>query len=83
VIETLDPNLFHVDHPPLKLLDAVKQSVEDKRFFLSEHLLNVGYTAVLKKKGDWWIGWIEEVSGRKLSGTIEREPRRNATHHTA
>jgi hypothetical protein len=21
------------------------------------------YTAVLKKKGDWWIGWIEEIPG--------------------
>jgi hypothetical protein len=21
------------------------------------------YTAVLKQKGDWWIGWIEEVPG--------------------
>ena len=21
------------------------------------------YTAILKKKGDWWIGWIEEVPG--------------------
>ena len=21
------------------------------------------YTAVTKKKGDWWIGWIEEVPG--------------------
>jgi len=21
------------------------------------------YTAVLKKDGDWWIGWIEEVRG--------------------
>ena len=21
------------------------------------------YTAVLKKSGDWWIGWIEEVPG--------------------
>ena len=21
------------------------------------------YTAVLKKDGDWWIGWIEEVPG--------------------
>jgi hypothetical protein len=28
--------------PPLKLLDAVKHSREDKRFFLSEQLLNVG-----------------------------------------
>jgi hypothetical protein len=31
-----------LDTPPLKLLDAVKHSVEDKRFFLSEQLLNVG-----------------------------------------
>jgi len=31
-----------LDIPPLKLLDAVKHSVEDKRFFLSEQLLNVG-----------------------------------------
>ena len=21
------------------------------------------YTAVIKKSGDWWIGWIEEVPG--------------------
>ena len=21
------------------------------------------YTAVIKKEGDWWIGWIEEVPG--------------------
>ncbi len=21
------------------------------------------YNAILKKDGDWWIGWIEEVSG--------------------
>ncbi len=21
------------------------------------------YTAVVKKDGDWWIGWIEEVPG--------------------
>ncbi len=21
------------------------------------------YTAILKKDGDWWIGWIEEVLG--------------------
>src|SRR4029434_4031739 len=29
-------------YPPLQLLDAVKQAAEGKRFFLSEHLLNVG-----------------------------------------
>lgn len=21
------------------------------------------YTAVVKKDGDWWVGWIEEVPG--------------------
>lgn len=21
------------------------------------------YTAVLKRQGDWWIGWIEEIPG--------------------
>ncbi|MCX5909938.1 MAG: type II toxin-antitoxin system HicB family antitoxin [Deltaproteobacteria bacterium] len=21
------------------------------------------YTAIMKKDGDWWIGWIEEVPG--------------------
>jgi predicted RNase H-like HicB family nuclease len=21
------------------------------------------YTAVIKREGDWWIGWIEEVPG--------------------
>lgn len=25
--------------------------------------MNPVYTAVVKQEGDWWIGWIEEVSG--------------------
>jgi len=25
--------------------------------------MNESYTAVIKQSGDWWIGWIEEVSG--------------------
>jgi len=25
--------------------------------------MNNAYTAVTKKDGDWWIGWIEEVPG--------------------
>lgn len=25
--------------------------------------MNTQFTAILKKDGDWWIGWIEEVSG--------------------
>jgi len=30
------------------------------------------HTAVVKKSGAWWIGWIEEVPGVKLSGSVEK-----------
>jgi predicted RNase H-like HicB family nuclease len=26
-------------------------------------IMNSQYTAVFKKDGDWWIGWIEEIPG--------------------
>lgn len=26
-------------------------------------MMKENYTAILKKSGDWWIGWIEEVPG--------------------
>lgn len=25
--------------------------------------MNSHYTAVIKKDGEWWIGWIEEIPG--------------------
>ncbi|HJV66860.1 MAG TPA: hypothetical protein VJ550_14080 [Geomonas sp.] len=25
--------------------------------------MNREYTAIIKKNGEWWIGWIEEVPG--------------------
>lgn len=25
--------------------------------------MDTQYTAVVKREGDWWIGWIEEVQG--------------------
>lgn len=25
--------------------------------------MNQVYTAIVKQDGDWWIGWIEEISG--------------------
>ena len=25
--------------------------------------MNQTYTAIIKEDGDWWIGWIEEISG--------------------
>ena len=26
-------------------------------------VMNQTYTAVIKQDGNWWIGWIEEISG--------------------
>ena len=28
-----------------------------------EKLMNNEYNAIIKQSGEWWIGWIEEVSG--------------------
>jgi predicted RNase H-like HicB family nuclease len=28
-----------------------------------EDKMNQTYTAIIKQDGDWWIGWIEEISG--------------------
>ncbi len=25
--------------------------------------METGYTAIVKKDGEWWIGWVEEVPG--------------------
>ena len=25
--------------------------------------MSLNYTAIAKKDGDWWLGWIEEVPG--------------------
>jgi predicted RNase H-like HicB family nuclease len=25
--------------------------------------MNQGYTAIIKRDGEWWLGWIEEVPG--------------------
>ncbi|MEA3213223.1 MAG: hypothetical protein QOE70_6280 [Chthoniobacter sp.] len=25
--------------------------------------MNATFTAIVKQRGDWWIGWIEEVPG--------------------
>jgi hypothetical protein len=48
MIETLDANLFYWSTPPLKPLETAKHSAEDKRVFLFEHLLNVGYRGSTK-----------------------------------
>lgn len=31
------------------------------------------FTAITKKDGDWWIGWIEEVPGVNAQGETKEE----------
>lgn len=31
------------------------------------------YTAVVKREGDWWIGWIEEVPGVNCQESTREE----------
>ncbi len=31
------------------------------------------FTAVVKQDGDWWIGWIEEVTGVNSQGRTKAE----------
>jgi len=35
--------------------------------------MNGSYTAVIKQSGDWWIGWIEEVSGVNCQASSKGE----------
>ena len=31
------------------------------------------YTAITKKQGDWWIGWVEEVPGINCQERTQKE----------
>jgi len=31
------------------------------------------YTAITKKEGDWWIGWVEEVPGVNCQERTEKQ----------
>lgn len=31
------------------------------------------YTAIIKKDGDWWIGWIEEIKGVNAQESTKEE----------
>lgn len=35
------------------------------------------YTAVIKRSGEWWIGWIEEVPGVNCQERTREELRRS------
>jgi hypothetical protein len=39
--------------------------------------MNQTYTAVIKQDGDWWIGWIEEISGVNC----QERPAKNCWKH--
>lgn len=36
-------------------------------------MLPIGYTAVIRQDGPWWIGWIEEVPGVNSQGATRDE----------
>ncbi|MCA9199946.1 MAG: type II toxin-antitoxin system HicB family antitoxin, partial [Planctomycetales bacterium] len=31
------------------------------------------FTAVIRRDGDWWIGWVEEIPGVNSQGTTKDE----------
>jgi predicted RNase H-like HicB family nuclease len=35
--------------------------------------MGVGYTAVVQRHGEWWIGWVEEVPGVNSQGSTREE----------
>ena len=35
--------------------------------------MNTTFTAIVKKDGPWWIGWIEEVSGVNAQGETKEK----------
>jgi predicted RNase H-like HicB family nuclease len=36
-------------------------------------MISPAYNAVIRRDGDWWIGWIEEVSGVNCQGATREE----------
>ncbi len=38
-----------------------------------KEMLPIGYTAVIRQDGPWWIGWIEEVPGVNSQGATRDE----------
>nr|VFK42257.1 MAG: Uncharacterised protein family (UPF0150) [Candidatus Kentron sp. SD]VFK48157.1 MAG: Uncharacterised protein family (UPF0150) [Candidatus Kentron sp. SD] len=35
--------------------------------------MNNKYTAIITKDGDWWLGWIEEISGANAQEKTKEE----------
>jgi predicted RNase H-like HicB family nuclease len=35
--------------------------------------MEANYTAIVQQRGDWWIGWIEEIPGVNSQATTREE----------
>ena len=35
--------------------------------------MDAQYTAIVKREGDWWVGWIEEVPGVNCQERTRKE----------
>jgi len=49
----------------------------------AERKTEMEYTAVIKKSGEWWIGWIEEVPGVNCQEPTREELRRSLSETLA
>ena len=38
-----------------------------------ERTMSANYTAVVRRDGEWWIGWVEEIPGVNSQGTTREE----------
>ena len=45
--------------------------------FRQDNEVNMEYTAVVKRRGEWWIGWIEEVPGVNCQERTHEELRQS------
>ncbi len=76
-----------VQAPPLYIQERVhpKVLVDDLRRQQGTALerdranegMRMGYTAVVKQSGEWWIGWIEEIPGVNCQERTHEELRRS------
>ena len=39
--------------------------------------MNMEYTAIIKRRGEWWIGWIEEIPGVNCQERTREELRQS------
>ena len=58
------PNYLSFQWPTSQLVDPVKRfDVVFGTKSVTVIAMNQTYTAVVKRDGEWWIGWVEQVPG--------------------